>query len=383
MGVFAASLCSSGGLYAYRETSEASDERREDSTSHASIREYRNTKERDVDDALYGTRDKRGNWKPNKLPKRAPVFVWPVQPKRFLIWLFGYPGYLWPYNTIYIAISLVLWMYLTPSLETMREFSVGWVSFILLRNAVLTVLVYGGLHAVLYIRRSQETNFKYNPKWPEADNPTFLFGNQTAENVFWTMCSGVPVWTAFEVFTWWMFANGYIPYVDFREQPVYFIALMLLVPMWRGLHFYVIHRVIHMGPLYHLIHKVHHNNINPGPWSGMSMHTLEHIVYLSGVLIHFIVPSHPLHAMFQLVHATVSPAQGHLGFNRIVMGDEKYMDSDNYNHYLHHKYFEVNYGERLIPLDEWFGTAHDGSPEADEAMYKRLKAKKYARGVSH
>ncbi|MCA1378941.1 sterol desaturase family protein [Bradyrhizobium sp. IC4061] len=334
-----------------------------------------------MDDTLYGTRDKRGNWTPNKRPKRSPIFVWPVQPKRLLRWLFGYPGYLWPWNALYFAISLVVWVYLTPSLETMREFSPGWISLILLRNAALTLLFYGGFHTVLYIQRRQEADFKYTAKWPDTDNSTFLFGSQTAENVFWTMCSGVPVWTAYEVFIWWTFANGYISYVDFREQPVYFIAVMLLVPMWHSLHFYVVHRLIHIGPLYQLIHKVHHHNVNPGPWSGLSMHTFEHIVYFSGVLIHFLVPSHPLHAMFQLIYAALTPEYGHLGFDRIVIGDKKSIDTDSYFHHLHHKYFEVNYGTQLIPLDEWFGTAHDGSPEADQAIYKRMKAKKYARRV--
>ncbi|MDE5458802.1 sterol desaturase family protein [Bradyrhizobium sp. CSA112] len=333
-----------------------------------------------MDDTLYGARDKRGYWTPNRRPKRAPIFVWPAQPKAFLRWL---SGYLWPHNAIYFATALVSW-YLTPSLETMREFGLGWISLILLRNAALTLLFYGSLHTVLYIQRRQQTEFKYNVKWPEANNSTFLFGSQNAENVFWTMCSGVPVWTAYEVLTWWMSANGYIPYVDFRQQPIYFIALMVLVPMWYSLHFYVIHRLIHMGPLYRIVHEVHHRNVNPGPWSGLSMHPFEHIVYFSGVLIFFLVPSNPLHAVFFLLRSALAPASGHSGFDRIVTGDEKCIDNDHYIHYLHHKYFEVNYGTDLkIPLDEWFGTAHDGSPEADQAMYRRMKAKKYARGGSH
>ena len=42
-----------------------------------------------------------------------------------------------------------------------------------------------------------------------------------------------------------------------------------------------------------------------------------------------------------------------------------------YTHYLHHKYFEVNYADGVFPLDRWFGSFHDGSPEADEAMKRR------------
>ncbi|MFK4496013.1 sterol desaturase/sphingolipid hydroxylase (fatty acid hydroxylase superfamily) [Bradyrhizobium japonicum] len=333
-----------------------------------------------MDDTLYGTRDKFGNWRPKEKMKRAPIFVWPIQPMPLLRWLLSY---LWPYNTLYLAISLFVWQYLTPSLETMREFNTEWILLILLRNVALVLLVYGGAHTLLYIKKRQKTDFKYSAKWPEAGNPTFLFGSQTAENVFWAMCSGVPVFTAYEVLTWWMFANDYIPHVVFLERPVYFIALILLVPIWRDLHFYMIHRLIHMGPLYELVHKVHHNNVNPGPWSGMSMHTFEHIGFYSGMLIFFVTPSHPLHIMFELIHLLMGPARGHLGFRAIEIGDDKLLRNDNYFHYLHHKYFEVNYGERLFPFDEWFGTAHDGSPEDDEAMFKRMKAKKSCmRGVS-
>lgn len=336
-----------------------------------------------MEESLYGSRDKRGYWRPKSSRSRAPVFVWPARPKAFLRWLFGFPGYLWPWQVVFFSIACVMWFYLTPSLDTMREFQFSWVSLILLRNALLAALVYGGLHTVFYILRWQKTEFKYNEKWPDTDNSTFLFGSQTAENVFWTMCSGVPIWTAYEVLTWWMFANGYIPYLRFEDHPIYFVALTLSIMIWRELHFYLIHRLIHVGPLYHIIHKVHHNSVNPGTWSGLSMHPFEHVLFFSGVLLYWIVPSHPLHAMYHLVHAAVlAPSRSHLGFDRMVVDGEHHIPNDHYYHYLHHRYFEVNYGDTLIPFDEWFGTAHDGSSEADERMYERLKAKKYARGGS-
>ncbi|MBN8629692.1 MAG: sterol desaturase family protein [Rhodobacterales bacterium] len=327
-------------------------------------------------DTDFGSRDKRGHWTPNKKPQRAPIFVWPAQPKKFLKWL---PGYVWPWNFSYFTVALVSWLFLTPDLARMQTFQIDWILLILLRNVGWTLLFYGGFHLILYIRRHQETNFKYNARWPDSDNPDFLFGSQNAENIFWTFCSGVPVWTAIECVTWWLYANNYLPFLEFAAHPVWFVIALLLVPAWRELHFYLIHRLIHVGPLYHLIHRVHHKNVNPGPWSGMSMSTLEHLFYFSGVLIHFIVPLHPLHAMFQLMHAGLSPAKSHVGFDRIVTSDDSAINTDNFYHYLHHKYFEVNYGERRIPLDEWFGTAHDGSAEADEAMYRRIRAKKLVR----
>jgi sterol desaturase/sphingolipid hydroxylase (fatty acid hydroxylase superfamily) len=41
--------------------------------------------------------------------------------------------------------------------------------------------------------------------------------------------------------------------------------------------------------------------------------------------------------------------------------------------YLHHKYYECNYADGVVPLDKWFGTFHDGSREAQEAMDRRFR----------
>ena len=100
----------------------------------------------------------------------------------------------------------------------------------------------------------------------------FTFGSQTKENVFWALASGVPIWTAYEVVTLWLFANGHIPWLSWSRHPVWFIAIMLLIPLWREVHFYWVHRLIHTPFLYKTVHSLHHRNTNPGPWSGLSMH---------------------------------------------------------------------------------------------------------------
>ena len=111
------------------------------------------------------------------------------------------------------------------------------------------------------------------------------------------------------------------PLVSWEAHPVYFTVLMLLIPLIREVHFYLVHRLLHWPPLYRTVHKLHHNNVNPGPWSGLAMHPGEHLLYFSGVLIHWIVPSHPVHAMFHLLHAGLSPVPGHTGFDKLVVGD--------------------------------------------------------------
>jgi sterol desaturase/sphingolipid hydroxylase (fatty acid hydroxylase superfamily) len=223
------------------------------------------------------------------------------------------------------------------------------------------------------IRKQQGTLFKFDGRWLSTNNPLFLLRNQTIDNLIWTFASAVPLWTAYEVVTLWAFANHYITYVGFDEHPYYFVILMLLVPLWRDLHFYLVHRILHWPPLYRLAHKLHHKNANPGPWSGLAMHPVEQVLYFSCVLIHWIVSSNPLHAVFNLIHASLSPAPGHIGFDKIVVGRGHAVDTHSYAHYLHHKYYECNYAYRVVPLDRWFGTFHNGSHEAQEAMDRRFR----------
>jgi sterol desaturase/sphingolipid hydroxylase (fatty acid hydroxylase superfamily) len=328
-----------------------------------------------MDDSSYGKRDKRGNWTPFERIEYPPVFVWPPRPLGFLKWLFGVSGYILPWNLFFAAVAFAVWCFLTPTLETMKTFAPGWIAFILVRNAALVFLVFGFFHLRLYMRKAQGTMFKYNGKWLDRDNAAFLFRNQTIDNMIWTFASAVPIWTAYEVLTLWAFANGYISFLSWQAHPIYFGALVLLIPLLRELHFYLIHRLIHWPPLYRTVHKLHHNNVNPGPWSGLAMHPVEHLLYFSGVLIHWVVPSHPVHAIFHLVHAGLSPVPGHTGFDKVVLRDQSAVDTHCYAHYLHHKYFECNYADGAIPLDKWFGTFHDGSEESHEAMNRRFMAK--------
>jgi len=60
---------------------------------------------------------------------------------------------------------------------------------------------------------------------------------------------------------------------------------------------------------------------------------------------------------------------------RITTSEDRTFSSDSYAHYLHHKYFECNYADGILPLDKWFGTFHDGSEEAQERLRYRLKEK--------
>ena len=169
---------------------------------------------------------------------------------------------------------------------------------------------------------------------------------------------------------------GVLPMVTFAESPVYFVLLMLAIPWWRSIHFYWVHRLTHWRPLYKAVHYLHHKNVNPGPWSGLAMHPIEHLFYFSCVLLHWVVPSHPLHAIHNLMNAGISPVPGHTGFSKLEVSDDHALEYGGYFHYLHHKYFDCNYGGGSIPWDKWSGSFFDGSKESEEQMQARRRRPK-------
>jgi len=300
-------------------------------------------------------RNARGEWTPANSVKATPLFEWPPRPFRWLKWLLSYPGFLWPWNGIYLLITILIWRYLQPPVSHCVELKAGWMGLLFLRNLGLAWAVYGGWHLLLYIFKLQGTERKYDIRWPSRNDPKFLFHNQTLDNIFWSCASGVTIWTAYEVLYFWALANKKIPYVDWRVHPVYCLVWMCAIPFWRDIHFYFVHRLIHWGPLYRWAHSVHHRNTNPGPWSGLSMHPIEHLLYFSSVLIHFVVPSHPVHFLFNSEQTgAFAPATGHHGFEKPLA--EKTLPSGSYFHYVHHRIFTVNFGGEELPLDRWFGT---------------------------
>jgi sterol desaturase/sphingolipid hydroxylase (fatty acid hydroxylase superfamily) len=241
----------------------------------------------------FGMRDEKGHWRPPYPVKYAPLFVWPPRPLKFLKWLFGYPGFLWPINTFFIGLACLTWFVFQPSLGQAVVLRPGWILLMLLRNMALLWIVSGSLHLTLYTPKLHGSDRTYHPQWQAVNSPRFLFRNQVFDNVFCSCVFGCTFWTAYEVLYTWGAANAWWPYLGPARHPVLFVALFLLIPLWRETHFHLVHRLIDWRPLMTAVHRVHHMNPNPGPWAGLAMHPVESLLYFSVVAIHFIVPSHP------------------------------------------------------------------------------------------
>jgi sterol desaturase/sphingolipid hydroxylase (fatty acid hydroxylase superfamily) len=297
-------------------------------------------------------------WTPETPLNVPPILLWPPRPVKILQYLYAL---YFPWVTLYAVFALLLYGALRMAHADFTHFACGWIALMFGLNMLFAVGFYGGWHHHLYGRRAQGIQFKYNARWPATDNRNFLFGRQTASNVVWSLTSGVPIWSGYAALTLWAQARGFAPLTSWSQSPMYCTLLMLLLPFFHALHFYLGHRTIHWPPLYNTVHYLHHRSINPGPWSGLAMHPVEHLIYFSGALLFWVLPSTPLHVLYFTTLVALAPGPGHAGFGKMVIGNIS-LDTDNFYHYLHHKYFKVNFGDSLlIPLDRLFGTFHDGN----------------------
>lgn len=327
-----------------------------------------------MDDLRFGTRNKRGDWSPSAHPQIA--FFW-TKPLDFKAWGKFLIDYIWPWNAFHMAVTILYWYYVLPDWDTMKTLSWSWALWLYAVNSIGIFIMYGAVEFFYYWKRKQGTRFKYNAKFPsEQPSDVFWFKSQNIDNFLRSYLSGIVFWTLVEVLMLWCFANNYVWWINPADHPYWLLLLLFLTPAIHEVNFFFIHRLIHVPILYKWIHSVHHNSINPSPWSSLSMHPIETLLYHGVVWWHLVLPSNPFIALYQLHLAGYGALNGHIGFDTLEVTEDTPLTTHAYLHYLHHKYFEVNYGgDGLIPLDKWFGYWHDGSKEAQERMDARYKKK--------
>ncbi len=315
---------------------------------------------------------KQWHYMPDVPVQTSPLFAWPPKPLKALKWIAG-SWFTIGENIILAALAFAVWHFASPSLETTNTIEVSWVGFIFIRNIILMTLVAGGLHWFFHTKKNQDDALKFDARDVPAKGKTYTFNNQLYDNMFWTLASGVSLWTIYETLMLWAISNAYIPALAWPENPIWFVVLLLLTPLWISFHFYWIHRFLHWPPMYKAAHALHHRNTNVGPWSGLSMHPIETLLFFSSVLIHLVIAAHPIHILFHLMHQALTAATSHTGFESLVVKDKSRLDLGRFHHQMHHRYFECNYGNLEVPWDKAFGSFHDGTNESHEAFKERRK----------
>lgn len=255
--------------------------------------------------------------------------------------------------------------------EDCKELQVGWISKVVGFNLACMVIFVGFWHWLVYMSDFAKgmLPFKFNKEnqyEPGQTGNAGLFTSSTGHlerEVFYTTLGWLQS-AALQCLAMHLWASGAVPYYnDFWAHPAYSIGYLFAITYWREVHFYFCHRGIHpwwgeknglldgdIGAfLYRHVHSLHHKSYNPGPWSGLSMHPVEHFLYYSCAWVVFWFTAHPLHFLYVKFHADIAPIGGHDGYG------EPSANGDF--HYLHHARRECNYGVPWpVNFDDIFGT---------------------------
>lgn len=317
-----------------------------------------------------------GDYQPASTIAPPPLFAWPLRPVAVLKYLLI--DLMFPWNYLFIAIAFLCWTFFTPQMAIMTTLEFGWYAKLWLRNAAVLTLVAGGLHWWLYLRKSQQQDYKFHRRWLDTDNSKFLWGDQVRDNMFWCYASGITIATAYEAVTYWIYANGYLSAPGLVDNPLYLLLCVYGVFFLGTVHFYCIHRLSHWPPLYKISHELHHRNVNTGPWTGISMHPVEHLLYFSVLTLTWIIPVHPFIIVLTSLWFLAGPATSHCGFDFIKIGRFR-LSTGDWFHQLHHQYFDLNYGNTPSPLDRLFGSWHDGSKNSLMAQKERARGRRKAK----
>ena len=194
------------------------------------------------------------NWHPQFPIENNPIFLWPFDFKKIIKWYI--PIWLTFSETIFcLLIALIFWNFLQPTALAFKEINFQLILYIYLRNVGLTFFIAGGLHFYLYYLRGQENLLRYDIR-DLSKGKRFFLGSQLKDNIFWTIISGVTIWTLYEVLFMWSYANNFIIHIFWKEDMFLFCLVFFFMFTWMSIHFYFIHRLLHSPILYKLFHIV-------------------------------------------------------------------------------------------------------------------------------
>ena len=199
-----------------------------------------------------------------------------------------------------------------------------------------------GLAFIVFYRLKWLAGAKFNP---EYDDPCRL----RSELSHWT-CS-VAIGTAYDVAMRRALQTGWLPPLASGWLTAGDVALLAPIALGADLHFYLAHRLLHQPALYRRVHSVHHLSRNPNPWSGLSFHPAEALLYFSSLpLLVTLLASHRAHYALAKGLLDFSPIWGHVGVGGAMGG--------SHHHFLHHTVGfrrHVNFGGTWL-FDGIFGT---------------------------
>lgn len=117
---------------------------------------------------------------------------------------------------------------------------------------------------------------------------------------------------------------------------------------------YAAHRTFHRPRLFRAIHRFHHRNTTPTPFTAYAMHPLEFLTYEAITIVPlFFFPVHGAAVVATLLYSNYMALMQHSG---VRMSFPLPWEPSTRFHDDHHLHFHVNYGQNLMLWDRVFGS---------------------------
>lgn len=216
-----------------------------------------------VDDRLPPGASSNAVWCSEASMASALSNAWDIVTLRFFIW---------SPNLVWFAIALAVYLIAPYDIDAAAagtESGHGppllfprWVVDRIVVNFAVALPYYGFWHYSLY--HASLAGRKYQPS---GGRPTSA--NMVHTLFFWIL--GVLQWVAWECLMVRLWATGKVGFLSAAEVLASPAALatnvlwVLLVPLWRDVHFFIAHQFLHLRGLQKFVHGVHHRNVSSVP----------------------------------------------------------------------------------------------------------------------
>lgn len=232
------------------------------------------------------------------------------------------------------------------------------------------VLLSGGVYLIFYVwLKARFGRQKIQPKDPQRRQ---VLGE--VRHSFYATLVFAGVATGIYVARQFGYTKHYFDLSDYGTA--YFVFTLILLVLLHDTYFYWMHRLMHHPRLFRLVHRVHHESVNPTPLAALSFHPLEALIEFGIVpLIVFVLPVHPLALLFLSLWSMVWNIIGHLGYEFFPAGFTRHWLGQWVNtsthHNQHHQRVNHNFGLYFNVWDRLMKTNHPDYQQTFNAVKAR------------
>ncbi len=227
-------------------------------------------------------------------------------------------------------------------------------AFMMVMSSLAGLVIYFGFGGVLYwryyVKRKDEAEaWKLQPRrWlkPELERwaVRVAFGNLALAGLL----SGS--------FAFYVMKGGYTTlYFDHSRYPIWWtvVSTVLCFIALEAAAYYT-HRWLHNKWMFKHIHRWHHRCIAPNPFTTVTMHPVEFLLFQATAFIPvFTLPVHVASFVGLLIYVLVFNIMDHSGIR--IVHKLPWQSSSAY-HDDHHVHFHCNFGQNLMFFDRFHGT---------------------------